>query len=110
MKRNTEVITFGRDEEFGLEGATLTKHQFEVLGTVLLTHLESRAEQFQLTLQLVHEPTKQFTGLDAFLLLEELSTLLTENFHGLVKTYLTVIYNALERQTYSSREMTLNIA
>jgi hypothetical protein len=99
---HNEVI-FGRDEELGLKGATLTKEQFDVLGTVLLTHLGERIQKFALTVQLFTKSDVSFTGLDVFVLLEELATLMEEDLHPVMIDYLKVIYNALSAQAYSSR-------
>ncbi len=69
-----EIVTVGQGRE--LKGYTLTKNQFEVLGTVILTQLRKQNTLLPHVERIFKDGKIRLEGFDAALLIEELAILI----------------------------------
>ena len=98
------LVRFGEsDESCGLEPFEMTEHQFEVVGTKVLTHLgkQQRKSDFQYVVRLFELWEATLTELAAFLILEELAVLMDEmSGDPDVLSFLQGMHTALAAQVF----------
>jgi hypothetical protein len=78
----------------------MSTDSFEVLGTKILTHLGDRKADFHYLVQLIQLQCTALTELSAFLILEEIATLIQEIEDVKAIVQLKKVEHALHEQVY----------
>lgn len=117
MHRITPVGVTEQNEYLfgGTEGASfgiyiLSQQQFETVGTEVLTVVGNRKPEFAMLCNLFYVPTSEYTPFDAFMLLEEISSILLEleNRHAYIP--MMNIYRSIKHYVYYNYNINTNIA